>query len=204
MAIVQAEVFHDEEYILTCALCRGRFDHPKELPCLHTFCRGCLERHVGGKTVTFNCPTCHRITVVPKAGVDGFLNNRHINSLVQLNELFRGGDSHPVCQFCASKETATSWCQDCSSFLCKSCHDRATRIYQGTRFYTLEECCDPTEYKAMFRKNIPGGSTDEAATLDCLCMMEERRDSDADVLDHKVTDVTSSMDASDTNCQLSE
>ncbi|KAI8509238.1 hypothetical protein Bbelb_130860 [Branchiostoma belcheri] len=191
MAIAQAEVFHDEEHILNCAICRDRFDNPKELPCLHTFCRDCLERHVGGETGAFCCPTCHRITVVPRAGVDGFLNNSHISSLVQLNELFRGGDSHPVCQFCPSKVMATSWCQDCSSFLCKTCRDRATQIYQGMRFFTLEEFSDPSKYKAT-------GTPDEVATLTCLCLTNECRDSDAG-LDQKVTDVTTSSDGSDTS-----
>lgn len=32
---------------LTCTYCRNLFDVPKVLPCLHSFCKGCLERIQG-------------------------------------------------------------------------------------------------------------------------------------------------------------
>ncbi|XP_070565530.1 E3 ubiquitin-protein ligase TRIM71-like [Ptychodera flava] len=49
------------EDLVTCKLCSGVFKSPHTLPCLHTFCRTCLEveqisRDAGNKTVA--CPTC--------------------------------------------------------------------------------------------------------------------------------------------------
>jgi len=58
---------HDAFSLTECNLCHQPFVEPKLLPCIHSFCLGCLERLEvasraanGGRPVTdaMNCPTC--------------------------------------------------------------------------------------------------------------------------------------------------
>ncbi|CAG2242092.1 TRIM2_3 [Mytilus edulis] len=81
--------------ILTCAICLERFIKPKSLPCLHTFCEGCiltfitseLEKLEGNNHI--ECPVC-RATVqlpkkecTPKEFVDQMPTNFLINGLLE-------------------------------------------------------------------------------------------------------------------------
>lgn len=58
-----------EETFLSCAICLQPFDHPKALPCLHTFCEKCLEGYIrqhlqrfeGSKE--FPCPVCRQVSI---------------------------------------------------------------------------------------------------------------------------------------------
>ena len=49
---------------LECAVCLEEFKEPKVLPCLHSFCKICLEGLLArqGKAWKLNCPSC-RISV---------------------------------------------------------------------------------------------------------------------------------------------
>ena len=48
---------------LECAVCLEQFKDPKVLPCLHSFCKICLEGLVDkGNAWKLNCPSC-RISV---------------------------------------------------------------------------------------------------------------------------------------------
>ena len=43
-----------------CGICYGDFTQPKQLPCLHTFCKNCLEKFVNPKLMV-ECPTCRKV-----------------------------------------------------------------------------------------------------------------------------------------------
>ena len=65
--------------LLTCGVCSELFDDPKLLPCLHTFCRCCLEDSLQANSIRpgqeFLCPVCHDRITVPRHGVSGFKAN---------------------------------------------------------------------------------------------------------------------------------
>lgn len=71
---------------LTCPICMGAFDKPKALPCLHSFCQGCLEDFVVSRgyesTGQFPCPVCQKVTVIPGGVVGGFPDNHVLASLL--------------------------------------------------------------------------------------------------------------------------
>lgn len=71
---------------LQCQLCQDNFKDPKLLPCRHTFCHRCLERHLLRSTTTtaslwFLCPSCRSITDVPKDGIASFKSNYFVVNL---------------------------------------------------------------------------------------------------------------------------
>ena len=51
---------------LECTVCFEQFKDPKVLPCLHSFCKICLEGLVcrKGNTWKLNCPSCRIIVEV--------------------------------------------------------------------------------------------------------------------------------------------
>ena len=70
---------------LTCTICCEDYKTPKALPCLHTFCEGCLRDYVMGRgydsSGNFPCPVCRGVTQIPTSGVSGFPNNHLMASL---------------------------------------------------------------------------------------------------------------------------
>ena len=59
-----------KEEFLTCSICTesyDRYEHQaKFLPCLHTYCKSCLESLAqAGQRPKFNCPQCRKLVSVP-------------------------------------------------------------------------------------------------------------------------------------------
>ena len=49
----------DLKRLMECSICLETFDDPRTLPCLHSFCKKCLENFVDGKRDDeLNCPVC--------------------------------------------------------------------------------------------------------------------------------------------------
>ncbi|XP_019638120.1 PREDICTED: uncharacterized protein LOC109480372 [Branchiostoma belcheri] len=120
---------------LECTICLEPFKDPKVLPCLHTFCEGCLKKFVAQDKVKnkFQCPTCRVDTVLPKGGVASFKNNFFVQSLgdtVQAHKsLVSKEDGKVQCDNC-EEEGASHGCVVCEEFLCDECasvHRRAKR-----------------------------------------------------------------------------
>ncbi|XP_075913396.1 E3 ubiquitin-protein ligase TRIM65-like [Petromyzon marinus] len=52
-----------EERDLSCSICLELFNMPVGLPCGHTFCKACVERHFAAQweEVGFTCPECREV-----------------------------------------------------------------------------------------------------------------------------------------------
>ncbi|XP_078699908.1 uncharacterized protein LOC144926765 [Branchiostoma floridae x Branchiostoma belcheri] len=130
---------------LECKICLKPFKEPKSLPCLHTFCKGCLENLVlqqdeldstdssdddEEETNKFPCPICRTKTVLPGGGVSGLKDNFFVLSLrdtVETHRTLASNDKVP-CDNC--EEVASCGCVVCEEFLCEDCaetHRRAKR-----------------------------------------------------------------------------
>ncbi|OWF41307.1 tripartite motif-containing protein 2-like [Mizuhopecten yessoensis] len=73
-----------QDSFLTCAICFQTFVKPKALPCLHTFCEGCLRDYIVSRyesTGQFPCPVCRQVIYTPYNGVVDFPDNHFIKSL---------------------------------------------------------------------------------------------------------------------------
>ncbi|XP_038062464.1 tripartite motif-containing protein 3-like [Patiria miniata] len=109
---------------LECSICRGTFQEPKALKCLHTFCRGCLQWYCDAKgTTTITCPVCRQNTVLPQTGVNGLQANFFLTSLAgDIKELetkleYNSERSCPkhkgmIPQF---------YCETCQKLACRKC-----------------------------------------------------------------------------------
>ena len=131
--------------VLTCGICLEIIELPKVLPCLHTFCRKCLETLIntsGGENI--RCPICNATHVVPRRGVDGFRSNFTLQNLVEARQVSDAEkDSFPgiTCESGLDENKGVSRCIDCANFLCAHCEDlhRKLKATRGHRIIPLTE-----------------------------------------------------------------
>ncbi|XP_038066474.1 E3 ubiquitin-protein ligase TRIM56-like [Patiria miniata] len=109
---------------LECSICQDRYDKPKILACLHSFCEKCLVDYHSGRyhdSPRIPCPLCRQETVLPQKGVSALKTNFFITSLmadVTLQD--QVGDVSPICDICGTND-AMHRCLDCSKNICKGC-----------------------------------------------------------------------------------
>ncbi|KAI8483523.1 hypothetical protein Bbelb_387460 [Branchiostoma belcheri] len=120
---------HITEEFLVCQICLEDYDRPKILPCLHTFCQGCLEKLPAGKATKgpgrISCPTCRQTATLPKDGVralkDNFLVTKLSDVMKQTSDSAQEGLGEARCTTCEADVYATSYCVDCPDYLCQTC-----------------------------------------------------------------------------------
>ena len=81
---VEKEWLQIEEEI-SCSICGDLFTDLKTIPCLHTFCKRCIERSIESNkkmAAVVCCPLC-RIPL-PRDGVESIPTNFTINHLVEI------------------------------------------------------------------------------------------------------------------------
>ena len=138
-----AEGVHKE---LTCAICLSRYNQPKILPCLHSYCKGCLEdmlkKSHDKKGIT--CPQCKVIHELPPQGIDGYTTFFTINNLLELLHIYESADTPIESIKCASgldENAAVARCLTCSTYLCENCHTihQKQHLTKDHDIKTLEE-----------------------------------------------------------------
>ncbi|KAJ8033557.1 E3 ubiquitin-protein ligase TRIM33 [Holothuria leucospilota] len=100
------------------------------LPCLHSFCSGCLEKW---KTTAgeqpLHCPTCRRHVQLPNTVIKGLPGNFLLTSLMErldlVGKLSEGKSSN--CEFCQNM-TSVLFCVDCQLHVCVTCQVGHSRI----------------------------------------------------------------------------
>jgi len=54
---------------ITCAVCHGHYQEAKLLPCMHYYCRACIEKLAErSRGRPFPCPECRKDTTLPSGG----------------------------------------------------------------------------------------------------------------------------------------
>ena len=116
---------------LTCAICQDLFNNPKILPCLHSFCTGCLKEW-SGKLANLDplkrhleCPLCRaKILLSTSRAVEelpSHLSAIRLLEIVRLQDQANSKKVAPICQKCDEGENAVSMCSNCAIFLCDFC-----------------------------------------------------------------------------------
>lgn len=113
-----------EEDFFHCSICQDLYKEPKLLPCVHRFCRKCLQKVIKKCLDTMKCPLCKEKCNIPKTGVDGFKTDFHMKSLLEVIQLQKSLDKEEIreCVDCSKQRKAASYCFKCTGFLCETCY----------------------------------------------------------------------------------
>ena len=107
----------------SCNLCSKSFTDPRLLPCLHVFCKSCLEFLQPRNEGTLTCPTCYKTSPHPPANLPRHLR---IERDVAMSRIQESGET--VCDTCDENNKAEAYCEDCSSGICSSCVGMHKRV----------------------------------------------------------------------------
>ena len=126
---------YGSEEIAVCAVCLGEFRDPRLLPCLHTFCRACIDNLTanlgtprGGRlrpSMCVSCPICRSNCTLPNGTADGL----PVDVSVMCEEANTAAGACAVCEEQSSSDDEsggarrksagpTWWCETCKLPLC--------------------------------------------------------------------------------------
>ncbi len=109
---------------VSCAGCNNVFTDPRLLPCLHVFCRGCLESLYSPNEGTLTCPTCYSVNTCPAPDQlprQIRLERESTLSSIQLQET-------TLCRSCEGSGKVQAYCEDCDGPICSDCVESHKRI----------------------------------------------------------------------------
>ena len=136
---------------LTCAICQDLLNQPKILPCLHSFCEGCLKEWSGRLANLdpskrhLECPLCRaKVLLSSSRAVEELPSHFSAIRLVEIVRLQEQANSKvatPICQNCDDEENAVSSCRVCAIFLCEFCEKahKKTKSTKGHKICSLDE-----------------------------------------------------------------
>ena len=111
---------------ITCSICGDLFTDPKTIPCLHTFCKRCIEKSIESNKKMASivcCPLCR--APLPRDDISSVPTNFTINRLVEIfGKRKEAGKSLQItCGNCGENGSpAITWCVDCETSLCQQCN----------------------------------------------------------------------------------
>ncbi|XP_061179291.1 E3 ubiquitin-protein ligase TRIM56-like [Saccostrea echinata] len=125
--------------LIICPICFEKFNKPRYLPCLHTYCEDCLADYISSSYKEeeggFVCPTCRSVNQVQisegksaKTVATSFPINHLIVTLLDQHQL---EEKEVTCQPCAKRgksESGKFWCYSCSAALCEACGEFHTSL----------------------------------------------------------------------------
>ncbi|XP_062605128.1 E3 ubiquitin-protein ligase TRIM56-like [Saccostrea cucullata] len=133
------------EEFLTCSICFEVYTDPKTLPCLHSFCKGCINtftKKIPNKK-EYSCPVCREAFILSNNDIENLKTNF---CLKNLTELFSSSiEVKKLCSFCSLKGEnieASSQCLTCKDLLCSECAEhrhRSTTLTLNHKIVSLSE-----------------------------------------------------------------
>ena len=129
---------------VTCPVCHDYFQEPKILPCLHYYCKACVQKLAwrAGANQPFSCPECRTDTFLPQDDPDQLPTAFFVNRMKEVHAKLEKveGKVEAKCEQC-SGGVATAFCRQCAEFICNKCtksHQRM-KVFSGHKVSTLEE-----------------------------------------------------------------
>ena len=171
---------------LTCAICQDLLSEPKILPCLHSFCTGCLKEWLGRLAKLdpskrhLECPLCRaKVLLSTSRAIEELPSHSSAIRLVEIVRLQEQAGSKkftPICQHCDDEETAISSCCECAIFLCEFCeksHKKA-KVTKEHKIISLDEMRKGTsKVPAILPEKVEMCPTHPTKPLELYCKCEE-------------------------------
>jgi len=147
--------------ITECPICTEVYTDPRVLPCVHTYCRKCLETYCKDKQPgdELACPLCRKEVTLPSNGVSDLPKNFFVGKFLQMKELSSVESKTSPCEACSGDEeskyeaqnVASVYCVECQLKLCEKC-ERGHKAIKATRSHRLVRIVEKISvetYKSM-------------------------------------------------------
>ena len=129
---------------VTCPVCHDHFQEPKILPCLHYYCKACVQKLAwrAGANQPFPCPECRTDTFLPQYDPDQLPTAFFVNRMKEVHAKLEKveGNVEAKCEQCCGG-VATAFCRHCIDFICADCvksHQRL-KVFAGHEVSSLED-----------------------------------------------------------------
>ena len=111
---------------LKCGICLELFQDPRSLPCLHTFCRECIQRSLNETDHSLKCPLCRSKYELSDEGAGLLPVNQYALQELPLKRLQQqqredNGGQQAECKSCGEQAPVVAWCVDCDAMICQQC-----------------------------------------------------------------------------------
>ena len=171
---------------LTCAICQELLNEPRILPCLHSFCTGCLKEWSGRLAKLdpskrhLECPLCRAKVLLSSSHAIEELPSHfsaiRLIEIIRLQEQASSKKVTPICQNCNEAENAVASCSECAILLCEFC-EKAHRRSKATshhKIVSLDEMRrDTGEVPAILPEKVEMCPTHPTKPLELYCKCEE-------------------------------
>lgn len=147
---------------VTCSICMDLYNDPLALPCLHSFCRHCVQG-LFSSSLTISCPECRSEVNLGPRGVEGLMSNFQLAGIVEsykkenndVRKRRAGGYSEQT--YCSEHRVAGEiMCKTCVKPLCVKC---------------LTSGRHPVKHKLKY---ITGVRSDDVMRRESVCSEHER------------------------------
>ena len=110
-----------------CSICSEFYNDPRMLPCLHSFCKKCLQKKLEeeGSDRKLQCPACDKrfhdtkVNTLPQD-----LRKSYEAEVAMYESKLDGMSTDPCkCDHCVKAGPAIAFCCNCCEFLCKVCKE---------------------------------------------------------------------------------
>ena len=151
---------------LSCNICSNPFSDPRLLPCLHVFCKSCLETHQSQNQGTLTCPSCYKTTSCRPSQLPKHLRIEREVDLLKVQQ--------------SDNNKAEGYCEDCVSPICSDCVSSHQRLkpLKGHSIVSLDSA-QPQSPPVTCNFHPNEDIKYYCCACKCLCC------SDCAVLDHK-------------------
>ena len=132
------------EQEVTCPVCQDHFQDPKILPCLHYYCKQCIQALAwrAGADQSFPCSECRSDTLFPQNDPNQLPASFIINRMKEVHAKLEKvqGKVTAKCEMCPGG-AATANCRQCTEFICDKCTESHHRmkVFADHEVSTLEE-----------------------------------------------------------------
>ena len=114
----------------TCEKCDKYYEDPRMLPCLHSFCLGCLEKELDTQETqsSLHCPSCKEKVTLSENGVSGLPQDLHKANEAEITNISeKVEDADVMCENCGRTDStgkAVAYCIECEEYLCTFCEGK--------------------------------------------------------------------------------
>ena len=167
-----AGVLDAMEEHLKCGICLELFQDPRSLPCLHTFCRECIQRSLNEENHSLKCPVCRAKHELSEGAGLLPVNQYALQELplkrLQQQQEDNGGHQLVECKSCGEQAVMVAWCYECDAMICPLCEASHKKLAIFREHHVAKK---PTEEEA--NKVSPRASLRKVAIPKCLIHIDQ-------------------------------